>query len=118
MPGSSAVESGRVTSTRSRLMMNAVEEEPSVTAPSSIIQASATPASAACCLARTCASRATDLMSRRFQRRSSTVITLAPVSASGLASTVLAWVNITTVGSVPAFGKAKSRSATPRVTCM
>ena len=56
-------------------------------------------------------------MSRRRQRRSGTVITAAPVLASGASTIRLGCVNITTVGGMAA-GKAKSRSAAPRVTWM
>ena len=55
-------------------------------------------------------------MSRRFQRMSSTVTTFTPVSARGLSISARACVNAITAGGV-SFGKAKSRSATPRVTC-
>jgi len=45
MPGKTAFDSGRVTMRPSLVMMKAVDDEPSVTWPSSTIQASATPAS-------------------------------------------------------------------------
>jgi hypothetical protein len=95
--------------------MKALDEPPSVTKPSSTSQASCAPASFAACLARTCASRLSDLMSRRCQRRSGTVTTAIPVCAAGALAIALAWVNIATVG-LASSGKKKSRSATPRVT--
>ena len=100
------------------VMMKAVEEPPSVTWPSSTIQASATPASAAACLASTWARSAVDLMSRRSQRWSGTVMTLTPVFAAGASRIAFSCVNITTVGAVASLGKANSRSWVPRVTCM
>jgi hypothetical protein len=54
-------------------------------------------------------------MSRRSQRRSGTVTTEMPVSATGAFAIALAWVNMATVGWA-SVGKKKSRSATPRVT--
>ncbi len=96
--------------------MKAEDEPPSVTLPSSIIQASPAPASAAACFASTCASSATLLMSRRSQRRSGTVMTAIPVLADGALTMSLTDVNITSVGLTP-FGNAKSRPVSaPRVT--
>ena len=92
------------------------DEPPSVTLPSSIIQASPAPASAAACLASTCASSATLLMSRRAQRRSGTVITSMPVLADGALTMSLTEVNMISVGLTP-LGNAKSRPVSaPRVT--
>ena len=96
--------------------MKADDEPPSVTLPSSIIQASPAPASAAACLASTCASSATLLMSRRVQRMSGTVMMPMPVLADGALTMSLTEVNIINVGLTP-FGKAKSRPVSaPRVT--
>ena len=78
-PGKISLPFCRVTMTSSWVRMKAEDEPPSVTFPSSIIQASPAPAAAAACLASTCASSATLLMSRRVQRRSGTVITATPV---------------------------------------
>ena len=107
----------RVTSTSSWVRMKADDDPPSVTLPSSIIQASPAPASAAACLASTCASSATLLMSRRAQRMSGTVITAMPDFADGALTMSLTEVNITSVG-LTSFGNAKSRPVSaPRVTC-
>ena len=96
--------------------MNADDDPPSVTLPSSIIQASPAPASAAACFASTCANSATLLMSRRVQRKSGTVITLMPVLAEGAPTMSLTDVNMISVGVTP-FGKAKSLPlSAPRVT--
>ena len=96
--------------------MKADDEPPSVTLPSSIIQASPAPASAAACLASTCASNATLLMSRRAQRISGIVITPIPVLADGALTMSFTEVNMIMVGLTP-LGKAKSRPVSaPRVT--
>ncbi len=106
----------RVTMTSSWVRMKHDDEPPSVTLPSSIIQASPAPATAAACLASTCASSATLLMSRRVQRRSGTVITLMPVLAEGALMMSLVEVNMISVGLTP-LGNAKSRPVSaPRVT--
>ena len=96
--------------------MKAFDEPPSVTRPSSTIHTSPAPASAAACLASTWAIIATVLMSRRFQRRSGTVITSIPLRALGLSATGRACVNKTSDG-FGSSGKAKSRSPGPRVIC-
>ena len=96
--------------------MKADDEPPSVTLPSSIIQASPAPASAAACFASTCASSATLLMSRRDQRMSGTVITAMPFLAESALTMSLTEVNMIIVGVTP-LGKAKSRPlSAPRVT--
>ena len=103
--------------TSSWVRMKQDDEPPSVTLPSSIIQASPAPASAAACFASTCASRATLLISRRTQRRSGTVITPMPVLADSAFTMSLTEVNITSVGLTSALGNAKSRPVSaPRVT--
>ena len=73
---------GRVTTVPSRVTIQALDEEPSVTQPSaSTNQASRAPCSRAACLASTLGSSDTDLMSTRAQRFSGTVMTAMPSAA-------------------------------------
>src|SRR5205807_184476 len=97
-PGRISLPFCRVTSTSSLVRMKADDEPPSVTLPSSIIQASPAPASVAACLASTCASSATLLMSRLVQRISGMVMTPMPVLADGALTISLTVVNMIKVG--------------------
>ena len=106
----------RVTTTPPPVTMYALFELPSVTKPSSTIQASSAPASSAACFAIDAASSPTVFTSRCFQRTSGTVTIVIPRAARGLSTSAFLCVNITSVGFGSA-GYAKSRSAGPRVIC-
>ena len=94
-------------------------DAPSVTRPSRSTRiASSAPASRAACLASTLGSSATDLMSQRAQRWSGAVMAdAAQPSASAGYGGVRRQVT-TRAGGTGCLGKACSRRATPRVTCM
>ena len=82
-PGRISRPSARVTITPSFVTMNAEDDVPSVTNPSSTIQASKAPRFFASCLPIAWGRSAILLMSRRTQRRSGVVMTFTPVSALG-----------------------------------
>src|SRR3954465_13942297 len=76
-----ALSAARVTTVESPVTIHAFVEVPSVMRPSpSTCQASKTPASRACCLPKTLATSAIDLISQRFHRMSEMVITPIPHS--------------------------------------
>ena len=91
-------------------------EVPSVTKPPSTIQASSAPASSAACLASEGASNCTVLMSRRFQRMSSTRITDQALLSRRIVRQLLGLREHHQRG-LCVFGMEKSRSAAPRDTC-
>ncbi len=105
--------------TPSASTIQALDEAPSVTRPSSSTnQASAAPAWRAACFANTLGSRAMLLMSQRPQRFSGTVTTPMPCPARACAAgQSIGLATITSDGRVGRVGKAWSREATPRVTC-